>query len=68
MSIPFTATDTGSVVQQVELLFRHNGGSWTTAGTGTVSPFSFDASTHGGTGTYDFYTIATDVIGNLEVK
>lgn len=63
-NIPFTITDANP--GSVELFYSTNGGSsWTSSGTSTSSPISFTAS---GDGNYKFYTIATDLAGNIESK
>jgi hypothetical protein len=63
--VPYTADDgLGSGVDYVELYFRKDGGPFTKYGTTFISsPISFTAS---GEGFYEFYTIATDLAGNIE--
>ncbi len=64
--VPYTATDSASGVKEVELFYKKDGGSLTSYGVFTSSPISFDSSTTGGDGNYDFHTIATDNSGNIE--
>lgn len=66
VSVPWTATDTGSGVATVELFYRRNAGLWTSFGTFAASPIAFDTATTGGDGSYEVYTVATDVAGNVE--
>jgi len=71
ISIEYTASDNsgGSGVQDVELFYSFastKGTVFTSAGTFTSSPISFDTTAIGGQGTYEFYTLATDVAGNTE--
>ncbi len=62
--VAYSATDATSGVQYVELWYRVDGGSYAQYGsTFTTSPISFTAA---GDGVYDFYTIGTDVVGNVE--
>jgi hypothetical protein len=63
-NVPFTASDATSGVQYVELYFQVDGGGYSKyGGTYTTSPIAFVAS---GQGVYDFYTIGTDNVGNIE--
>ncbi|MFC1572943.1 hypothetical protein ACFL6M_05015 [Candidatus Eisenbacteria bacterium] len=62
-SVPYTASDATSGVALVELLFQVDGGGYSSYGTFTSSPISFTA---GGDGFYEFYTVATDSVGNVE--
>ncbi len=72
-TVSWTATDpvasgTASDVANTRVYWRRNSGVYQLLGTygvGTTS-VSFDPSTHGGNGTYSFYTIATDNAGNVE--
>lgn len=69
--VTFTSDDThlGSTgVDSVELFYQRDGGGFLSYGTFTTSPISFDTSTTGGDGTYEFYTVATDLAGNTETK
>ncbi len=62
--VPYSASDATSGVQYVELWYRVDGGSYAQYGsTFTASPISFTA---GDDGVYDFYTIGTDNVGNVE--
>ena len=67
-AVTATAVDLGSGVTQVELFYRKDGGSWTSYGIDSASPYSwtFDTATTGGDGLYEFYTAATDVLTNVE--
>jgi hypothetical protein len=70
-NVTFTADDThlGSTgVASVELFYQREGNGYTSYGTFATSPISFNTTSTGGDGTYDFYTVATDVIGNAETK
>ncbi|MCC5877578.1 MAG: VCBS repeat-containing protein, partial [Candidatus Sumerlaeia bacterium] len=70
--VVYTASDNtgGSGIAGVELYYQLNDGGYLQypGGPFTSSPISFDTSTTGGDGTYDFYTIATDNAGNEETK
>jgi len=67
--IPFTANDPGSSgVAFVELFYSFEEGEWTSYGTFESSPISFDSSTTGGDGFYEFETVATDNAGNNETQ
>ncbi len=62
--VPFSADDATSGVDNVTLYYRLDGGGYAQYGTTfTTSPISFTAP---GGGTYDFYTTATDEVGNVE--
>ncbi len=66
-TIPFSAADAESGIKHVQLYFSKDGGDWTAYnGTYTESPVTFDSSTQGGDGLYEFYTIATDNADNVE--
>ncbi|MEK7503983.1 MAG: hypothetical protein AAB550_00565 [Patescibacteria group bacterium] len=60
--LTYTSSDNLSGVSGVDLWYRFNGGTWTNYGVAT----SFDPA--GVNGTYEFYSIATDVAGNVETK
>jgi hypothetical protein len=63
-NVPFAASDATSGVQYVELYYQVNGGGYVKyGGTYTTSPIAFVAP---GQGVYDFYTIGTDNVGNIE--
>jgi len=62
--IAYTASDSGSGLESVELFYNYAGGAFATAGVHTTSPISFTASD--GDGTYGFYTVALDSVGNTE--
>lgn len=63
-NVPFSAADATSGVQFVELYYRVDGGPYVKYdGPFTTSPIAFIAL---GEGVYDFYTIGTDNVGNVE--
>ena len=65
--VAYTADDGTSGVKHVELYYKKDGGDWTKYGsTYTSSPISFDSSTTGD-GVYEFYTIGTDNVDNVEI-
>jgi len=67
IDVDFTANDALTGVDETALWYRYAGGSWTDSGqtqTGDAGTFSFEFSD--GDGTYEFYTISTDVAGNVE--
>ncbi|NQU45306.1 VCBS repeat-containing protein [bacterium] len=65
--VPFRASDSESGIQYVDLYYRKDGGTWSQyGGTHVTSPISFDTSTTGGDGLYDFYTIAFDNASHTE--
>jgi hypothetical protein len=62
--VPYSASDGTSGVQYVELYYQVDGGGYNQYGaTFTTSPISFTA---GGDGVYDFYTVGTDNVDNVE--
>ncbi|MCK4510264.1 hypothetical protein KAW64_00910, partial [bacterium] len=62
--VPFAASDATSGVQYVELYVQRNGGGYVQYGTTfTVSPIPFVAPSEG---VYDFYTVGTDNVDNVE--
>jgi hypothetical protein len=70
-TITATASDATSGVRQVALYYRYaavNGtyGAWTLSGTDTASPWSWSYAFASGQGWYQFYTVATDIAGNVE--
>ncbi len=56
------SSDSLSGVSNVDLWYRFNGGTWNNYGVSS----SFDPI--GVNGTYEFYSIATDIVGNTETK
>ena len=68
VSISYYAADATSGVQYVELFYRLNSGDWEQySGQFEFSPISFDTTTTGGDGFYEFYTLATDNADNKEL-
>jgi len=67
--VPWTASDDLSGVQSVELRYRVDGGPWDNFGTTfTVSPIEFTVATDGSDdGVYEFFTLAVDNAGNVEI-
>src|SRR5437773_3635766 len=65
-----TASDLGSGVADVSFYGRLVGGSWALLGTDTAAPWTwtFDSAPAGGDGMYEFYSVATDALGNREPK
>jgi len=61
--IRFTAIDNLVGVERVQLKYRVNNGSYMDGPSGNVSPFKFTASQDG---RFEFYTIGTDKVGNVE--
>ncbi|MCB2156870.1 VCBS repeat-containing protein [bacterium] len=71
ISVEYTASDgSGSGVDHVELFYTYTstrrGVPYNSAGTFTSSPIAFDTTSTGGSGTYEFYVVATDGAGNTE--
>ena len=66
--IAWSATDAGSGLQHVALWYSHNGATFVAhpGGPFTTSPILFDAALSGGEGSYAFYTVAQDQVGNTE--
>ncbi|HUT02873.1 MAG TPA: Ig-like domain repeat protein [bacterium] len=67
VQVDFTADDNLSGVDSTVLWYRHEGGAWTNSGLsegGVAGTFDFYAPQ--GQGAYAFYTIATDLNGNVE--
>ncbi|MEN8008483.1 MAG: T9SS type A sorting domain-containing protein [Candidatus Krumholzibacteriota bacterium] len=62
--IPFQVVETLSGFDKLELFYRFDGGAWISLGDHSVSPIEFTAID--GDGLYEFYTVGTDVAGNLE--
>lgn len=77
VDVPFTAADSGlaqyrSGLDHLDLYSAFNGGMWVLVQTYSSGEIDTEMTlpytlTHG-TGTYEFYTIATDNVGNTEVK
>jgi hypothetical protein len=61
--VPWSASDAGSGVATVELFYQIGGGGYLSYGSFAASPIAFAATTDG---VYDFYTLGTDALGNLE--
>ncbi|HLF05682.1 MAG TPA: hypothetical protein VI893_00655, partial [Thermoplasmata archaeon] len=57
------SNETGSGIARIELLYRVNGGPWTSGGNQTKSPIAFRAPRDG---LFEFYTVAEDNASNLE--
>lgn len=71
LTVQWTAADIRSGtfgLKNVEVLWSKGSGPWTSLGTYTpdVTSVPFDTATHGGPGTYLFFSIATDKAGNVE--
>jgi hypothetical protein len=71
VTITATASDATSGLASVDLFSRYgavNGtfGAWTDAGVDTASPWSWSFAFGSGLGYYEFYTMATDLAGNVE--
>jgi hypothetical protein len=71
ITITATASDARSGVASVNLYYRFgavNGtfGAWTPVSADTTSPYSWSYAFADGQGYYEFYTIATDLAGNIE--
>jgi len=67
ITVNFSASDAESAVQKTDLYYRYESGDWAFSGEsegGTAGHFAFGPPD--GEGTYYFYTIATDVAGNVE--
>ncbi|MBN2565981.1 MAG: hypothetical protein JXB46_09765 [Candidatus Eisenbacteria bacterium] len=63
-NVPFSSFDATSGLHHVELYYRVDGGAYTQFGaTFSSSPIAF---TGPGEGHYDFYTVGTDNVGNVE--
>ncbi|MCK9996896.1 MAG: T9SS type A sorting domain-containing protein, partial [Candidatus Krumholzibacteria bacterium] len=62
--ISFLADDIGSGFDQLDLIYRHDGGLWTNFGSFVTSPIEFTATD--GDGLYEFFTMGTDIAGNAE--
>jgi hypothetical protein len=71
--LPITATgaDSGVGLGSVELFYRRSADNvtfdaWTSGGVDSVAPWSWSFTFTGGQGRYEFYTVATDRLGNAE--
>ncbi|MCP3976649.1 MAG: hypothetical protein GY720_19355, partial [bacterium] len=62
ISVAYTSSDATSGVASVELFYSYEGAVYVSAGTG-ASPIAFTATLDG---LYEFYTIATDGVSNVE--
>lgn len=61
--------DGTSEVSSITLFYRKDGGSWTVYDTyGLVTTISFNTNLVGGDGFYEFYSAATDLVGNTEYE
>jgi uncharacterized delta-60 repeat protein len=70
-SVTATASDVTSGVENVELFYRYSSdnvtwGDWTSFGVNTAPSWSWSFTAENGDGYYEFYSIATDVAGNVE--
>ena len=67
-TITATANDSGTGLAEVALLYRLDGGPWTSFGPDPTAPYAwtFDTAVTGGDGLYEFMTIATDNAGLRE--
>lgn len=71
LTLQWSATDPGakpSGLKHVEIMWLKDSGAWTSLGTFApgITSTPFDTATHGGPGTYLFFSIATDLAGNVE--
>lgn len=67
IDIPYSASDAGSGIESVELLFSFMGGVWQETGLGSDSPAgSFSFTPPHGDGRYEFATVSADKAGNSE--
>ncbi len=64
--IAFISNDAGIGTETVELFANFDGGPFTSQGTSGISPISFTAAS--GQGTYGFFTVAVDSLGNTEIN
>lgn len=67
IKVSFSASDAESSVAKTDLYYKFEDGDWEFSGEsegGTTGTLSFEPSD--GEGTYYFYTIATDIAGNIE--
>ncbi len=70
LTVTANASDLGVGVTNVSLYYRRSAGPWTLLGLATGAPWSWAVNTSslGGDGLYEFYSVATDLFGNAEVK
>ncbi|MBN1592748.1 MAG: right-handed parallel beta-helix repeat-containing protein [Candidatus Coatesbacteria bacterium] len=66
ISVDYTSSDTDSGVAEVALWMQFNGGGYNEIDSSDSAEGAFNVSLNSGNGTYDFYTIATDNVGNEE--
>ncbi|MCB2154795.1 hypothetical protein KQI84_07895, partial [bacterium] len=66
--VEWTGDDgTGTGIDHVELFYQKDGArAFVSYGTFASSPISFDTTGTGGSGTYEFYVVGTDIAGNTE--
>ncbi|MBN1518220.1 right-handed parallel beta-helix repeat-containing protein [Candidatus Sumerlaeota bacterium] len=65
--LSYSVVDVDRGVQYVRLYYHKEGGEWTQyGGNYTASPISFNSSSTGGDGNYEFYTRGMDNAGNFE--
>ncbi len=68
-TINISSFDQTSGVDQITLMYRKDGGSWIIYGNyNSVSSIVFNSNLTGGDGFYEFYTIATDSVANVEYE
>ncbi|RLI68130.1 hypothetical protein DRO91_09425, partial [Candidatus Heimdallarchaeota archaeon] len=76
LSIAWTASDSGSGLNNVVLYYRYSSdnniwGTWVTYGSADTTPWNptpWSFTFSNGSGFYEFYTIATDNVSNAETK
>ena len=67
VTIDYAASDNDSGVYVVRLYYQYNGGGYIDSGHASSNPSgSFEVTLAAGNGVYDFYTIAEDLVGNVE--
>ena len=67
ISLSYRAADNGTGVDYLQLFYRKDKQAWITLPDHlTTSPLTFNVTAAGGSGFYEFYTIATDKSGNIE--
>lgn len=65
-TVTLTASDATSGVALTRLYYRYEGGAWTEYGSGYSGGSNAVSFTAAANGTYEFYTVATDNVGNAE--